>query len=133
MRNQTGPPPAAAVASSTTVLVKLAWQLAECVLTLTATTLRRGESYQDRWSISPSIALASATIIDSSVPRRRTYISRAAVVASSLAPETTYTFSYAIVMKAGARTWIGSGSAAITVADGGLPTEIVATTRRQRS
>lgn len=132
MRSQAGlrRPPTAA--SATTVRVTLAWQLAERVLTLTATTLRRGASYQDSWSISPSIPITSATVVDASVPRRSTYVSRAAVAASSLVPDTTYTFSYAIVMKAGARTWIGSGSTAITVADAGLPIEVAAATRRRR-
>ncbi len=119
-------PPGARVAEAPnaiagTMHVALACEQADGVLLVIATTLKRGATYHDSWSISPSLALASVTIADTSVPDRPSYVSRAVVGDSSLDADTTYTFSYAIVMRAGADSWAGSGSIAVTVdADGAL-------------
>lgn len=112
---------AARTAIAQTVDVTLGWRLADGVLTLAATTPKRGARYVDSWSVSPSLALATATATDSSLPGRATYVSRAVAGASSLTPETTYTFSYAIVMRAGAATWAGSRSLTVTVGPDGSP------------
>jgi hypothetical protein len=97
------------------VPVALGWQVAAGVLTLTATSHCRGASYVDSWSVSPSLALATATVTGSSPPGRPIYVSQAVAPASSLAPDTTYTFSYAIVMKAGGNSWVGSRTLTLTV------------------
>jgi hypothetical protein len=95
--------------------VTIGWQSADSVLTLTASTPLKSASFVDRWSVTPSLALASATVLDESSPGQARCVSRACASESALAPDTTYTFSYSIVMKAGADTWSGSGSVAITI------------------
>lgn len=106
---------AAPTATAETVPVALGWQVAAGVLTLTATTHKRGGRYVDSWSVSPSLALATATVTGSSPPGRPIYLAQAVASASSLAPDTTYTFNYAIVMKAGGNTWVGSRTLTVTV------------------
>lgn len=125
-RDQAGasasPAPAAPVARRTaarTVPVALVWEATAGVLTLTATTPRMGASYHDSWSMSPSLALTLVTVTDTSVPRSPRYVSRAAVPEASLAHDTTYTFSYSIVMRSGDRVWAGSHSVTATVGPDG--------------
>src|SRR5512140_2667387 len=107
-------PPATA-----TVPVTLGWRLLDGILALTATTAGTGAGYQDTWSVSPSLALTSMTVVETSTPPGRRYVSRAAVAPSSLADDTTYTFSYAILVRAETRTWVGSASLVVTVGSGG--------------
>ena len=114
-------PPVRRSATAQSVPVTLVWVLAAGVLVLTATTLRRSPGYDDRWSMSPSVALTSLTVVEASLPDQTSYVSRASVAASELARDTTYTFSYSIVMRASDCTWFGSGSVAVTVgSDGSL-------------
>jgi hypothetical protein len=101
------------IANADSVPVTLDWQLAASVLALIATTPRRGASCHDRWSMSPSVPLTSTTILDACAGRT-CYVSRASAPASGLARDTTYTFSYAIVMT-GERTWVGSSSVTVTL------------------
>ncbi len=101
------------------VPVALRWELASGSLALTASTRRRGASYDDYWSVSPSLPFRSATVADSSVAGAATYVSQAVVPESSLMPDTTYTFSYAIAMRTGASAWFGSGSVAVTFGPAG--------------
>jgi hypothetical protein len=109
------------MANADRVPVTLDWQLAASVLALIATTPRRGATCHDRWSMSPSVALTSTTIVDACAGRT-CYVSRASAPASGLARDTTYTFSYAIVMT-GERTWVGSSSVTVTLgAEGPEPT-----------
>lgn len=120
---------AARTATAQTVPMTLDWQLADAILTLTATTPRRGESCDDRWSMSPSVALTSATVADASRPCGASYVSRAWVAGSSLARDTTYTFGYSIVMSTSEFTCVGSGSVSITVGpDGSLTSPMAAPT-----
>lgn len=102
------------------VPVTLSWRPAAGVLALMATTLRRGHGYEDRWSMSPSVALTSVTVVEA-FPAPMRYVSRASASASALAPNTTYTFSYSVVMRTSEHTWVGSSSVTVTVgADGSM-------------
>src|SRR5512143_2671902 len=94
--------------TSHTVPVVLRWELEDGSLAVTASTPKRGATYDDCWWVSPSLALRSKTVADSSVPGAATYVSRAVVSESAPAPDTTYTFSYAIAMRTGASAWFGS-------------------------
>ena len=114
----------AATASTQAVRVHLVWLRADGVLVLIATTLKRGASYNDSWSISPSLGLVSATVLDASMPDRPRYVSRASVAESPLESDTTYTFSYGIVMHGADTAWAGSGSLALTVGPDGSLTPI---------
>jgi hypothetical protein len=105
------------------VPIALGWELANGVLALTATTPGQAAICHDSWSVSPSLALTAVTIDDASVPGETTYVSRAAVDGSSLAHDTTYTFSYAIVMRTGESLWVGSRSLTVTVGRDGSMTE----------
>src|SRR5512143_570256 len=95
----------AAAASVRTVPVSLDWSLTDVLLVLTATTPWRGEMCHDRWSTSPSLDLIPATVADAPVPPTQCYVARASVAESSLTPDTTYTFSYAIVIRIDRGTW----------------------------
>ncbi len=117
-----GTPPGPRNAGSRTVPVAVDCQLADDVLRLTAQTPRLGAAYHDTWSISPSLALTWMTVADASVPLEPSYVSRAAVAAASLVRDTTYTFSYAIVMRTAGRAWAGSRSVAVTVGPDGSAT-----------
>ncbi len=113
--------PAGEDAPTDAVRLALVWQLAGDVVIAIATTVKWGVSYHDTWWISPSLDLDSLTVVDVSAAGSPRYVSRAAVPAPSLEPDTTYTFSYAIVMQAGESTWAASGSVALSVgADGAL-------------
>lgn len=109
--------------------VTLRWSLAKSVLALTATTPWRGASYRESWSVSPSLDLAWTTVAEASVAGQTSHLSRAAVDASSLAHDTTYTFSYAILMRTFERVWVGGGSVALTVGSDGSLSEIAITCR----
>ncbi len=106
------------------VEVHLRVRLANCELVLTATTPAMGESYQDSWSVSPSLPLVcepAAAAMGTGVHGSGTLVSRATVAIASLAPDTTYTFTYAVVLGSCARTWAGSASATVAVgSDGAL-------------
>jgi hypothetical protein len=104
------------------VSVTLDWRLAAGTLALIATTPGRGARCDDRWSVSPSVRLTATTILD--VRAGRTwYVSRASAPASGLARDTTYTFSYSIVLRAADRTWAGSNSVTVTIGDEGTQPE----------
>jgi hypothetical protein len=101
------------------VPVVLDWEVSEGALTLTATTPSLAASYDDRWSMSPSVALISVTVVEASSSGGMSYVSRASVSASTLAPDTTYSFSYSVVMRTSECTWVGSGSVTVTVGSDG--------------
>ncbi len=102
------------------VPITLAVRLAEGSLVLTATTPAKGESCDDSWSVSPSLPLVcEGKGEQAEAGRSKVCISRASVAASALAPDTTYTFAYAIVMRTGERTWAGSASATVGVGPNG--------------
>ncbi len=103
------------VANARMVPVVLVWSLADRVLTVTATTPWRGAVCRDSWSISPSLDLVATTGTAATAPLTPGYVARASVAESSLAPDTTYTFSYAIVMRTGDSTWAGGSSVTVTV------------------
>ncbi len=123
---------AAGTVTAQTVRVALVWQLADGVLVVIATTLKRGARYYDSWSISPSLALVSVTAIDRSLPHLTSYVSRASVTDFPPSTDTTYTFSYAIVMRARERVWVGSGSVTVTVGPDGSPAPSPGGMRRVR-
>lgn len=122
-RGAAAPPEAAAAggadaarsASTRTAHVTLRWELVHDALKLTATTAIRSDSYWDSWWVSPSVPLRSATLDDASAAAAGRYVSRALVRESALAPDTTYTFSYAILMRTGASVWVGGCSLTLTV------------------
>ncbi len=104
-----------------TVPVTLGWEPAAALLKLTATTRKLGASYDDRWFMTPSIALSSATSVAVSLTGGTSYVSRAAVARTALTRDTTYTFGYSIVMRTTEFAWVGSGSVTVTVGpDGAL-------------
>lgn len=109
----------ARTATANSLPVTIGWQLVDGVLLVTATTPWRGGSFDDMWSVSPSLALTSRTVKVSSVQRQAWYVSRAAVRASSLVPDTTYTLSYSVLIRTDASTWAGSGSVTLTVGPDG--------------
>lgn len=115
-----GAPARAATAQS--VPVTLSWRVADGFLTLTATTPGAGSSFQDSWSTSPSVALVASrteTAGDTPAPDPTGIVSRAAIAASSLVRDTTYTFGYWIAIRTSEHTWFGSGSVTITVGPDG--------------
>lgn len=103
------------------VPVKLAWGVAGDDLTLTAVTAGKGVDCRDRWSTSPGLSLTSETAADADRPPGYNYVSRATVPASSLAADTTYTFSYSIIMRVGDEVWMGSAGLALTIGADGAP------------
>lgn len=107
--------PVTRTASAGIVSVALDWQLANGILTLTATTPGHGACCEDSWWATPPLALTSATVVEACVATQPCYVSRATVAAASLVPDTTYTFSYAIVMHGREGAWVGSVRVAITV------------------
>jgi hypothetical protein len=108
-------------AAAQRVPVDLAWRVAGDDLTLTAVTAGKGVDCRDRWWTSPGLSIASKTAADADRPHGYDYISRAVVPASSLEADTTYTFSYSIIMRSGDEVWMGSAGLALTIGAGGAP------------
>jgi hypothetical protein len=108
-------------AAAQRVPVDLAWRVAGDDLTLTGVTAGKGVDCHDRWWTSPGLSLAWETAVDADRPPGYDYVSRAVVPASSLAADTTYTFSYSIIMRAGDEVWMGSAGLALTIGADGAP------------
>jgi hypothetical protein len=111
----------AKAATSQTVPVTVSWQALDGVLTLTATTLKKGTAVSDGWAASPALSLDPARTAGG--PDDQTsYVSTVTIPLASLAPNTTYTFSYTIGMTAAQNSWLGTGSLTLTTgADPSVP------------